>query len=135
VRVAMGQVEQAAAAAAAGRVTPWAVLLRERLVRLLDAFDHHIQVTEASGGLLEEVVDAAPRLANRAAQLRSDHVVIHGSIEEAIAELQRPESLNETGVSQVRDVVLDLLRQIGHHRHLGADLVYQAYNVDIEATD
>jgi hypothetical protein len=43
--------------------------------------------------------------------------------------------LDGAGVGQVRELVLDVLRQIGHHRHLGADLVYQAYNVDIEASD
>jgi len=135
VRVAMGRVEQAEAAPASGRVVPWSLSLRERLVQLLDAFDHHVQVTEAGGGLLEEVVDVAPRLAKRVAQLRSDHVAIRSSIHNAIAGLQQPDLLDEAGVEQVRDMVLDLLRQIAHHRHLGADLVYQAYNVDIEATD
>jgi hypothetical protein len=131
----MGQVERAVAAAASGRVVPWALTLRERLVQLLDAFDHHIQVTEAAGGLLEEVVAAAPRLAKRVAQLTDDHVAIRSSLHNAIAELQQPDSLDEAGVALIRELVLDLLRQIAHHRHLGADLVYQAYNVDIEATD
>jgi hypothetical protein len=131
----MGDVERAAAAAAADRIVPWAVSLRERLVGLLAAFDHHIHVTESAGGLLEEVVEAAPRLAKRAEQLRSDHVAIRGLIEKAISELEQPESLKEADVDEIRDVVLDIFRQIGHHRHLGADFVYQAYNVDIEASD
>jgi hypothetical protein len=131
----MGEVERAVAAAASGRVVSWALTLRERLAQLLDAFDHHIQVTEAAGGLLGEVVDFAPRLAKRVAQLKDDHVAIRSSIHNAIAELQQPDSLDEAGVALVRETVLDLLRQIAHHRHLGADLVYEAYNVDIEATD
>ena len=131
----MGDVERAAAAAAAGRVIPWAVTLRERLVRLRVAFDYHIQVTEADDGLLEEVVDVAPRLAHRADQLRSDHVAIRSLIEKAVTDLDRPEFLDEAGAGHVRELVLDLLHQTGHHRHLGADLIYQAYSVDIEASD
>jgi hypothetical protein len=131
----MGDVERAAAAAAASRIAPWAVSLRERLVGLLAAFDHHILVTEADDGLLEEVVEVAPRLAHRANQLRTDHATIRGLIEKAITELDRPEFLDQAGVGQVREQILDLLRQISHHRHLGADLIYQAYNVDIEASD
>jgi hypothetical protein len=131
----MGDVERAAAAAAVNRIAPWAVSLREQLIRLLAAFDYHILVTEADDGLLEEVVDVAPRLAHRANQLRSDHATIRGLIEKVITDLDRPEFLDEAGVGRVRELILDLLRQIGHHRHLGADLIYQAYNLDIEASD
>jgi hypothetical protein len=42
---------------------------------------------------------------------------------------------DDVGVAGVRDQVVAVLSGLVRHRQAGADMVYEAYNVDIEAGD
>lgn len=111
---------------------PWAAELGNRSRRLQEAFDQHIAATEAAEGLFFEVIEDAPRLAHRVEQLQADHVAIRDTIANLI---ERTEGPSENDADEVREQAFELLGRISRHRHLGAELVYEAYTVDIEAAD
>lgn len=130
-RAAIGRVERSLASPAAGRAEVWAKELASELQDLAASLEQHIRANEAPDGLLADVVDHAPRLAHRTDQLRDDHARLRAAASAVLDDLGAP----EVSVTAVRDQVVELLEGLVRHRHLGADLVYEAYNVDIEAAD
>lgn len=130
-RAAIGRVERSLATAARGRVDAWSKELSDELDDLDRALELHIATTEAPDGLLADIVEAAPRLVHRVDQTRDDHTLLREHVARARAAL-RPD---DDAVPAARDRVVELLTALVRHRHLGADLVYEAYNVDIEAGD
>ena len=134
IRQAMGEIETALATAALGRAPAWSSVLADRLQVLRQAFDHHVELTESPTGFLSEIVDQAPRLAHAAENLRVEHSTIATAFERASAAVRSAEE-GPDRVEDAREAVLDLLQQLARHRQHGADLVYEAYNVDIEGGD
>jgi len=131
-RAAMGDLERAVAAPAPGRVDEWVEGVRRALETLRDVVDRHIFATEAPGGFLDEIVDAEPRLANQSQRLREEHGEIVDAISAASARLRARTSLaTDEWVDATRDRLLALLGSLARHRQRGADLVYEAYDVDI----
>lgn len=130
-RAAIGRVERSLAGAARGRAGPWAKELRDELDDLGAALAQHIEISESPEGLLADIAAAAPRLVHRVNQARADHVALLKHLEDARKGLTG----DEDDVLSSRDRVVELLTALVRHRHLGADLVYEAYNVDIEAGD
>jgi len=130
-RVAMGNLERAVAAPGPGRVDEWVDGVRNALELLRDVVDRHIHATEAPGGFLDEIVDAEPRLANPAQRLREEHGEIVDAISAASARLRAPSFATDEWVEAMRDRLLALLGVLARHRQRGADLVYEAYDVDI----
>src|SRR6266536_2209194 len=103
----------------------------ERFVPLLEhlrvVFAVHVEVTESPGGLYEEILEIAPRLANKIARFKREHVAITKAIGSALEEL--PDDGLPTRDLRGR---LDRLHELlARHRRRGADLVYEAYDVDI----
>jgi hypothetical protein len=133
-RTAIGLVERSLSSAAHGRVPAWSADLRAELTALSDALDQHIELTEASDGLLADIAESTPRLAHRVQKAKEDHVVLRAAAARAVEALP-PGDGGDAGIDQARDRVVELLTALVRHRHLGADLVYEAYNVDIEAAD
>jgi hypothetical protein len=133
-RAAIGQVERAVAGAAHGRVAAWSADVRAELTALSEALDSHIDLTESSDGLLTDIETSTPRLAHRVQKAKEDHVVLRAAAARALQSLP-PGDGGDAGIDQARDRVVELLTALVRHRHLGADLVYEAYNVDIEAAD
>ena len=134
-RGAMDQVERSIVAAATGRVAEWSAAVRAAMENLSNAFEHHMKVTEASDGLLAEVMQEAPRLARRVDIIKADHATIGAALEGVQRTLRQGDAADDVGVRRLTDDVISLLSQLVQHRHLGADLVYEAYNVDIDAAD
>src|SRR2546421_11889708 len=134
-RATMDDVERSIVSAATGRPGEWAARVSEQLTRLRAAFDRHVEITEAPDGLLEEVIEETPRLVPRVERLKKDHVDIRVGIEEAMAAVADTSSFTPEQVEPLQKTVVGVLAQIVHHRHLGADVVYQAYSVDIDAAD
>ncbi len=104
----------------------WRQRLQRELVQLARAADDHVAETEASCGLLAEIVGQAPRLWRETESLRSEHVIL---VEECARLLDRVVS-SDSPLSLRRQVNL-LLGRFERHRYRGADLVYEAYDVDI----
>jgi hypothetical protein len=116
---------QAALAAPAGAADV------ERMASVLDhlrvVFAVHIEVTESQGGLYEEIMEFAPRLANKIARFKREHATITAAISSGLDDL-RNEATPFTGL---QGRLTHLLEALVRHRKRGADLVYEAYHVDI----
>jgi hypothetical protein len=120
---ALSEVEIAAAGASADPT--WRDDLGAALSDLLDAFDAHVDEVEGGDGLLADVVTRAPRLAKRVDRLGAEHPPLRAQIVAARAKVATGD------VDEVRSEILDALVALAKHRQTGADLVYDAYNVDI----
>jgi hypothetical protein len=99
------------------------------LERLREVFAVHVQVTEAPGGLYQEILENAPRLANRVTRFRREHAEITEDIRRAIGEAGA--ATGPEAVQALRDHTVRLFADLVRHRKRGLDLVYEAYHVDI----
>jgi hypothetical protein len=134
VRAALVALESATASPATN--PSWAPVLREQLNRLLSAFSYHIEVTEGVGGLFEDTVTLAPRLVRRTKALHDDHVAIMAAIDAAVDVVPTSVGVHsDEVVAAARATATEVMGRITRHRQLGADLVYEAYNIDIEGGD
>ena len=126
------------AAAEGGETGAWLDSLGGALTHLDEVFAIHVQVTEGAGGLYDEIVENAPRMANRVKRFRREHADIGGAIQRGIAEakvasarLAEREARDPGEVEALRDHAVRLLADLVRHRKRGLDLVYEAYHVDI----
>ena len=99
------------------------------LEQLQEVFAVHVEVTEAPGGLYQEILDNAPRLANRVARFRREHAEIADGIRHATAECST--ATDPEAVQALRDHTVRLFADLVRHRKRGLELVYKAYHVDI----
>jgi hypothetical protein len=124
--------EEALSSPAAGRIPDWTASVSKEMHEVRDAFSQHVIVTEEPDGLYDEILERAPRLAGNVRRLRDEHPEIASSIEQMIGRLEQEEIGGDAWpLDAARD---DLQRFIGtviRHRQRGADLVWEAYNVDI----
>jgi len=111
------------------RVT-WRAEVADALEALGHAFEDHVSETEASGGLYEEMRDLAPQLGAKAGRLREEHPAITAALVEASASIAVAPA-DEAGADAARDELQRLMGRIVRHRQHGADLVWEAYRVDI----
>ena len=93
------------------------------------ALDAHVSATESEAGLLAEIMSVAPRLARRVDRARADHARLRSDLQLATAAVDA-----DVDVSDVREQVGALLIDLGRPA-ARFDLVYDAYNVDIEGSD
>ena len=104
----------------------------ERLAPILEhlrvVFGVHVEVTESPGGLYEEILEIAPRLANKIARFKREHTSITKSIRSALDDLPAEGAVLPADLRGRLDRLHELLAR---HRRRGADLVYEAYHVDI----
>ncbi len=128
--------EIAISSPATGRIPEWTELVTKEMVGVRDAFDQHVMVTEKPGGLYEEIITRAPRLDGTVRRLKGEHPDIAEKIGGMVERLEKATIGGpEWPLDDARD---DLQRFIGtviRHRQKGADLVWEAYNVDIGGND
>jgi hypothetical protein len=109
---------------------PAAAADTKRLSRVLDhlrvVFAVHVEVTESPGGLYEEIMEIAPRLANKIARFKREHAAITTAIAAALDDLRK-----DPVPRGLQGRLAHLLEGLARHRKRGADLVYEAYHVDI----
>jgi Ala-tRNA(Pro) deacylase len=104
----------------------WRRRLHRELQQLSRAADDHVAETEAPGGLLAEIVEQAPRLWREVERLRSEHVQLVDACARMLGRIEGA----DTPLS-LRRQVNALLGGFERHRYRGADLVYEAFDVDI----
>jgi hypothetical protein len=128
-RESMSALEQALAAPASDRTGAWAERVHVALVELSADFREHIEVTEGADGLYSGLLTTAPRLSNSVASLTLEHIRIKGMADHLLTRMSGPTATDDVDGS--RDLATTLLAKLSRHRQRGADLVYEAYQIDI----
>jgi hypothetical protein len=124
--------EEAISSPASGRIPQWTAQVVKEMHEIREAFDQHILVTEKPDGLYEEILQHAPRLQNGVSRLKDEHPEISSSIDEMIARLEQTEVASvQWPLDDARDDLQRFIGRVIRHRQRGADLVWEAYNVDI----
>ncbi len=108
----------------------WRVVVLDRLEGLQHAFAEHVVETEKEGGLYDELEEMELHVTSRARRLREDHPDLATMIEGMVARFATPFP-DGTDLAAVRDDVQRLMGRLVRHRQAGADLVWEAYAVDI----
>jgi hypothetical protein len=128
--IAMQQLEHSVAAPSD---TDWLALIAEHTRSLENALNRHVEEVEAPSGLLDQVVERAPRLQRTVKRIKDDHVSLHEAvsrIQAAVAAAQTEKPDPETD-DRIRDLAIALMGEMTSHRHRGANLIYDAYDIDI----
>jgi len=131
-KAALSNLELALAAPAQQRVE-WVAGVRDALTTVREVWCRHIAETEAPGAFLDELVEEAPRLARQVSQLRREHNEVLSAIrrsEQHLGEVVLGDAY-DSWADDVRSELTALLVALVRHRQRGADLVYEAYDVDI----
>lgn len=102
----------------------WLDGMRSALENLERALDRHVTEIEAEDGLFGQVLAKTPHLAHAIEDLREEHDELVEGCRSALAAVD-----GDTG--RLRRKVLALLGRIAVHRQSGAELLYDAYNVDL----
>ena len=94
--------------------------------RLATEFALHVEVTEGPNGLHQAILAGDLRLANQVGALAAEHA-------EIAAEIAAFSIADEADDGRTRGH--RLLDRIARHRQRGADLIYEAYQVDLGGGD
>ena len=124
--------ERAAARPAVEREKEWVAGVLEALAALQGEIADHIEITERPGGLYTEIVEAAPRLSGNVQRLRDEHPVMRDAAEALRARLA---SADDVSIEETRDDIQHVLGRLVTHRQHGADLLWEAYNLDTGGSD
>ena len=133
---ALVHLEIAISSPAAGRIPAWTDLVTKEMVGVRDAFEQHVLVTERPGGLYEEIIMRAPRLDGTIRRLKDEHPEIAEDVGVMLTRLDHAEIGSPAWpLEDARDDLQRLIGTVIRHRQKGADLVWEAYNVDIGGTE
>jgi hypothetical protein len=128
---ALVDVEQAISGPAGDRIESWVADVTKQLSALLTTIDEHVEVTERVGGLYDEIQGLAPRLSSQVARLHDEHPTMRSETLELLDRFENEPIGERWSIDDARDDVQRLLGRIVRHRQHGADLVWEAYNLDI----
>ena len=131
---ALQELEFRAGSPAPGREGQWL----GQVLRALDALEEMLAIQHENsaeeGSILSDIQRDQPRLHNRVVQLRRDYRDLHEAVSRLHAQLEStpPDRLHFADVRQQLDRVATELR---YQRAREADLIYEAFNVDLGAGD
>jgi hypothetical protein len=121
-----------AIASAAGTGVQWRGRVRTQLQEVREALEDHVAEVERPGGLVEQITMDAPRMMKLMNRLLAEHDDMRQEISRIVQAIgEASADLTEEQVLEARSAVMALLAIIARHRQQGADLLYEAYNVDI----
>jgi len=109
----------------------WAEDLQEALENLEGALQRHVAEIETEGGLFSEVLARAPHLSHLVEDLRSEHQEMLQRCRSALRIIDGA----DTDAAELKSKVLAILSRIARHRQSGAELLYDAYNIDLAGGD
>ncbi len=124
----VADLEQAAAAPAGA--PGWRGEMSARLHDVRTALIAHVDEVEGSGGLLARVAADAPHLEAEVERIRHEHGELLEDVDQV---LDVVDPGHGAGPDEVRAAVLELMTMVARHRQLGADVVYEAWQVDVGA--
>lgn len=111
----------------------WSAAVLGALESVQAALTRHAEFTDSPDGLFADVIEQAPRLANAVGHLQAEHDDLGRRIDGCEASVRALEA--DDSVTSVTADVVELGHAFEMHSHRGAELVYDAYNVDISAGD
>ena len=111
----------------------WRERVWAALAELAHDFRDHIDLTERPGGLYSSVRRDSPRLAGRVQRLLREHERYREDIDAYLTVLEHAGTMADLPV--FREEVTTLMGQLVRHRQKGADLVYEAYDVDLGGSE
>lgn len=109
----------------------WVQRIHPALIRLRDDFAVHVEVTERPGGLYDSLREDAARLAGALRKLQDEHPGLTQLLESVLAHISDAGGPGQVSRDEVTTNVKELLRRLGHHRQRGADLIFEAYELDV----
>jgi hypothetical protein len=124
---------QAAAADVTDDRAAWTVSVAAALAGLGDAWQEHVEFTEAPDGLFDELLDDSVEVAPEIDHLRRDHEVLVAAMARARQLLFSPTAGPDD--TKLLQSLAGIAKQVDHHRRRGADLLYRVYSVDVSAGD
>jgi len=130
---AMLGLERAMATAAGDDVEGWAAQATTAALDMRSVLKHHVSETEARGSFYDDVAEHFPNLIPAANRLQAEHGPLRAGVDELVETLSVVHG--DAGIERARSQALEVLRALFEHRHHGADLVYDAYNVDVATGD
>lgn len=111
----------------------WRERVRAALAELSHDFDDHIDLTEAPGGLYDNVRAGQPRLASAVARLTGEHATYREAIGGYLAVLEHGGTMAD--LPAFREEVGQLVGRLVRHRRQGGDLVHEAFLVDLGGSE
>lgn len=111
----------------------WLHRVTEALNSVHDVWTRHIVDTEAPGAFLDELTTESPRLSTPASRLRREHTDVLAQITRAEKRISMPPNSDDYDrwAEELRAELTSLLVALARHRQRGADLIYEAFDVDI----
>jgi hypothetical protein len=125
--------ERALAVPAGDSPELWGAMVTTQVGRVRGVLDDHVRGTEGEDGLFEQLREDAPHLLHAVERLGAAHDGLMARAAVLDASLEHVTTTD--GVDQARDAALDLMRSLLEHRHRGAELLYDAYQVDLSPGD
>lgn len=125
--------ERAMAEAAGDDAPGWAARASIAALDLRAVLREHVAETEAEGSFYDDISRNFPNLAHQAARLQAEHGPLRDAANELVETLSTVR--DDAGVDRARGQALDLLKALLMHRHRGAEIVFDAYNVDVATGD
>lgn len=103
----------------------WRIEIESALAYLAWALDTHVIEVEAENGLFAQLAEQAPQLSADIDSLRREHTELQAACHAALS------MAADWASSTLRRRVNVLLGRLAIHRQYGAELLFDAYNVDI----
>ncbi|MBB5870200.1 hypothetical protein F4553_003579 [Allocatelliglobosispora scoriae] len=100
----------------------WVRDVAAQLADVRTALLDHIRVTEGPTGRYAQLLRDAPRLAPGIHELVTEHAELIAALDDA-----RPDD----DPQRLHEAVTGLVDRLGRHRQHGADLIYEAYSIDV----
>ena len=107
----------------------WRERVRAAVAELSHDFRDHIDLTEGPGGVYDGARRSAPRLSAAVDRLVNEHVRFAEAIDGYLAVLEHGGTIAD--LPAFREELTTLMGQLVRHRQKGADLVYEAFEVDL----
>lgn len=128
---ALVALEESISSPASGRLEQWTADVTKHLNELLQMIDEHIEMTERVGGLYDDIKKRAPRLSGSIERLHQEHPVLREATRELVQRFESTPVGEGWPLRDARDDVQRVLGKLVRHRQEGADLMWEAYNLDI----
>ena len=127
--VALMELEDALSAPT-GRGERWRSRVQDAIEGMHTTLRAHVQDTEGPDGLLAQIIEEEPVFGPRVEAMKAEHRELLDQ-----SALLVDQSRAGGAPDELRGAALALLERVSRHRHRGADLLYDVYELDLSAGD